>query len=100
LVYDGEINRNRRSVYCGDLIDKYDGRYPIWVFIEVISFGRLVSFYDFCANRFSDMSMKNNFYRLLTCKEIRNASAHSNCILNDLKVRTGVMVLTLKLPKY
>ncbi len=89
LVYDGEINRNRRSVYCGDLIDKYDGSYPIWVFIEVISFGRLVSFYDFCANRFSDMSMKNNFYRLLTCKEIRNASAHSNCILNDLKARTA-----------
>ena len=33
--------------------------------------------------------MKNNFYRLLTCKEIRNASAHSNCILNDLKARTA-----------
>jgi len=25
----------------------------------------------------------------LTCKEIRNASAHSNCILNDLKARTA-----------
>ena len=33
--------------------------------------------------------MKNNFYILLTCKEIRNASAHSNCILNDLKARTA-----------
>lgn len=33
--------------------------------------------------------MKDNFYRLLTCKEIRNASAHSNCILNDLKARTA-----------
>lgn len=32
--------------------------------------------------------MKNTFYRLLTCKEIRNASAHSNCILNDLKAET------------
>ena len=25
----------------------------------------------------------------MTCKEIRNASAHSNCILNDLKARTA-----------
>ena len=37
----------------------------------------------------ADKEMKNNFYRLLTCKEIRNASAHSNCILNDLKARTA-----------
>lgn len=33
--------------------------------------------------------MKNTFYRLLTCKEIRNASAHSNCILNNLKAKTA-----------
>ena len=38
---------------------------------------------------FADKEMKNNFYRLLTCKEIRNASAHSNCILNDIKARTA-----------
>ena len=39
-------------------------------------------------DRFADKEMKNNFYRLLTCKEIRNAAAYSNCILNDLKERT------------
>ena len=88
-IYDGEIDRNRGNVYCGDIIDKYDGAFPIWAFLEVIPFGRLISFYSFCANRFADKNMKNNFYRLLTCKEIRNASAHSNCILNDLKARTA-----------
>lgn len=36
-------------------------------------------------NEESAKEMKNNFYRLLTCRELRNASAHSNCILNDLK---------------
>jgi len=71
-------------------VDKYDGAYPIWAFIEIIPFGRLVDFYGFCANRFADKEMKNNFYRLLTCKEIRNASAHSNCILNNLKAKTIV----------
>ncbi|WP_026664630.1 Abi family protein [Butyrivibrio sp. FC2001] len=75
--------------HCGDIIVKYDGAYPIWAFLEVIPFGRLVSFYGFCADRFADKNMKNNYYRLLTCKEIRNASAHSNCILNDLKARTA-----------
>ena len=89
-ICDGEINRNKGNIYCGDIVDKYFGAYPIWAFVEIIPFGRLVSFYDFCADRFSDRDMKDNYYRLLTCKEIRNASAHSNCILNDLKAGTAV----------
>lgn len=88
-ICDGEINRNKGNIYCGDIVSKYDGAYPIWAFIEIIPFGRLVSFYGFCANRFDDRDMKDNFFRLLTCKEIRNASAHSNCILNNLKARTA-----------
>jgi len=88
-ILDGEINRNINNIYCGDIINKYNSKYPIWAFIEIISFGRLVSFYDFCSKRFADKGMKDDYYRLLTCKEIRNASAHSNCILNDLKSRTS-----------
>lgn len=87
-ICDGEMNRNKGNIYCGDIVNKYDGAYPIWAFIEIVPFGRLVSFYGFCADRFDNSDMKDNFYRLLTCKEIRNASAHSNCILNDLKVKT------------
>lgn len=79
-----EIGRNKGNVYCGAIVEKYENNYPIWAFVEIISFGRLVSFYRFCADRFQDKKMQNNYYRLLTCKEIRNASAHNNCILNDL----------------
>ena len=88
LIFESEINRNKGNIYCGDIIDKYDGEYPIWAFVEIVPFGRLVAFYGFCAERFADKDMKNNFFRLLTCKEIRNASAHSNCILNNLKANT------------
>ena len=49
--------------------------------------------------------MKDNYFRLLTCKEIRNASAHSNCILNDLstgtivhKTNTSVTQALMKIP--
>lgn len=80
-----EINRNKSSVYCGDLLAKYPENFPLWVFLELISFGRLVSFYGFCANRFQDKKMKNRYFMLKTCKDIRNAAAHSNCIINDLK---------------
>lgn len=88
-MFDGEINRNKGNIYCGDIIKKYSGDYPVWALIEIIPFGRLVSFYGFCAERFQDKDMKNDYYRLLTCKEIRNASAHSNCILNDLRSGTA-----------
>ena len=88
-IFDSEINRNKGNIYCGDIIAKYEGAFPVWAFIEIVSFGRLVAFYGFCADRFSDKSMKDTFYRLLTCKEIRNASAHSNCILNNLKAKTA-----------
>lgn len=88
-IFDSEINRNKGNIYCGDIIAKYEGAFPIWAFIEIVPFGRLVAFYGFCADRFSDKSMKDTFYRLLTCKEIRNASAHSNCILNNLKAKTA-----------
>ena len=88
-IFDSEINRNKGNIYCGDIIAKYEGAFPVWAFIEIVPFGRLVAFYGFCADRFSDKSMKDTFYRLLTCKETRNASAHSNCILNNLKAKTA-----------
>ncbi len=87
-ILDGEINRNKNNIYCGDIVAKYNGRYPIWAFIELIPFGRLISLYGFCADRFADKIMKRSFYLLLDCRQIRNAAAHSNCILNDLKPHT------------
>ena len=89
-LLEGELKRNKKNIYCGELARKYDGHYPIWAFVETIPFGRLISFYKFCAERFDNKVMKNNYFRLLTCKEIRNASAHSNCILNDLKAGTAM----------
>lgn len=84
-IYDNEISRMNRNIYCGDLLRKYSSSLPVWVMFEVIPLGRLVSFYEFCANRFADKNMIYTYYQLLVCKEIRNASAHSSCILNDLR---------------
>ena len=81
---ESEIERNVNSIYCGAIIDKYKEAYPIWAFIEIVPFGQLLSFYRFCADRYKDKKMQNTWYQLMACKEIRNASAHSNCVLNDL----------------
>ena len=89
-IYDGEIERCRRSIYCSGIIEKYDDAYPVWAFVEIITLGRFVDFYGFCARRFADRDMKKDYFNLLTCKKLRNASAHSNCIFNDLKAKTTV----------
>ena len=88
-ILETEINRNINNVYCGPIISKYVNDYPIWAFLEIIPFGRLVSFYKFCADRFSNKPMLDNYYLLLTCKEIRNACAHNSCILNELSTNTS-----------
>lgn len=89
IKFFSEINRNKRSIYCRDIIEKYEGNYPVWAFIEIVSFGELVGFYHYCAKRYSDKEMVDDYYRLLTCKKIRNGAAHSNSILNDLRPHTA-----------
>lgn len=52
-----EINRNKDNLYCGHIVDKYNGHYPVWAFLEIVPFGRLVGFYKFCGERFENRTM-------------------------------------------
>lgn len=85
---ESEISRNKKSPYCRAIISKYDGSYPIWAFVEIIPFGRLLSLYLFCADRFDDKSLRDQHYLLLGVVQLRNAVAHNNCIINDLSPNT------------
>lgn len=84
-----ELDRNKTGTYCGDLVTKYDGEYPIWVFVEIIPFGRFTKFYRFVANKLQDKKMMDESYLLMDVRELRNACAHNNCIINDLKAFTS-----------
>lgn len=83
-ILDDELRRSRQNVYCGDMAAKYAERPPVWVFLELISFGKILSFYKFVADKLGDSEMRELFYCLLDCKSLRNAAAHNSCILNDL----------------
>ena len=87
--FEKELNKNKTGTYCGDLVTKYDGEYPIWVFVEIIPFGRLIKFYRFVANKLQDRKMMDESYMLMDVRELRNACAHNNCIINDLKAYTS-----------
>lgn len=84
-VVKREIQHGESSPYVAGIIRKYpDHNYPVWAFLELITFGRFVNFYKFCAIRFSNKTMLDRFYLLQCVKRLRNACAHNNCILNEL----------------
>ncbi len=98
-----ELSRNAKSPYCAEVYEKYKTHLPVWVFVEIISFGSFISFYLFCAQRWHQTletiadsplsqeikSMPDEGYLFLSIKTIRNAAAHNNCILNDLKEKSS-----------
>lgn len=86
---ENELNKNIKGTYCGELLDKYKSEYPIWVFLEIIPFGRFIKFYMFIANEIQDKTMIDEAYLLKNVRELRNACAHNNCILNNLKAGTS-----------
>lgn len=122
---ESELKRNSISPYCRQAYFKYQNDLPIWVFIEIISFGSFISFYKFCVERllnrekskFNELKsknrlnkihasddvnaiiirrriqelrkMKSNFYLFLSVKKLRNATAHNNCIINDLRSKSS-----------
>ena len=79
-----DLNRNRTNPYCGGIIKNYDGCYPVWAFVEIIPLGTLISFYGFCSNKLGRKDLNDEYYLLKTIKDLRNASAHSNCIIHDM----------------
>ncbi len=80
-----EIAKGESSPYVAGIFAKYpDFNFPVWVFLELVTFGTFIYFYKFCAERFKDKSMLDDFYLLQSVKCLRNACAHNNCILNDM----------------
>ena len=77
-----KIHRHNSSDYCKDLIDKYYPFFPVWVFVVLISFGDLAYLCDFYDKLYSDPIVNNKFMN--TVRDLRNASAHSNCLINKL----------------
>lgn len=55
---------------------------PIWVLLEVLTFGDFIHFYDFYKKRTNKESKRNI---LNSVKDLRNACAHNNCLLADLR---------------
>lgn len=76
------IQRQKSGEYCKDLIEKYYPYFPAWVFVEVISFGSLLYFYEDYNGKHGERIVDNDLMNIV--RDLRNASAHSNCLLNKI----------------
>ena len=85
-----ELDRNRNNPYCGGIIKNYENEMPVWAFIEIITFGEFIHFYKHCADMLDIKEMKEDFYHFMAIKELRNAVAHNNCIINELYEKNAI----------
>lgn len=93
-----DIMRKSTSAYCGDMIKHYfnysydNGTYefdcPVWAFLEVISFGTFIDFYTYYYNN-KPQSNRSHISCFPYVRSLRNACAHNNCILHDLRSSTN-----------
>lgn len=89
IILETELNNKMNSTYVGDIISHYSRKFPAWSFIEIISFGDYLRFYKFCANRWNNKNMIDDYFLMKDVKELRNAAAHNNCIINDITIKNS-----------
>ena len=76
-----------KSHYNEDIVEKYKNDYAIWNFMEIMSFGELIELYKCYFSIYEEK--KEKLYDYLFCaKHLRNACAHNNCILNNVRKMT------------
>lgn len=79
-----ELKQRRNDPYAGAVVRKYQGDMPVWAFCEVVSFGTFTDLLRFCAARWDDKKLRRDHYQYKDTRQVRNASAHGACILNDI----------------
>jgi len=97
-----EIYKKRNSTYVGNIIYKYfeftistseDEKEiqdhvvidcPIWAFVEIISFGSFLKLYQYYYKQNGEDNQPIANCLLNAVKDLRNACAHNNCIINNL----------------
>lgn len=67
------------------LMEKYFPNIPIWVFLEVCTFGTFTRLLTFYYNKYPTPRSKSLLNLVYSVRYLRNACAHNNCLLNSLR---------------
>lgn len=83
-LFDSVLLQFRHNKYEHDMYNRHHSNMPIWVLMEIISFGMLSRFVEFYYREIRFKRIKPFNDQLKFCKNIRNACAHSNPLLVNL----------------
>lgn len=88
-VHDSIIKKVSNDYYKR-IFSKYDvdkdkklENIPVWEFLEIITFGELINFFDFFTNTYN-LNDKKYIFILREINKLRNAVAHNSCVLSEL----------------
>lgn len=75
--------------YTKSLVEKNEGHFAYWNFIEVLTLGDFLRFYKFYISRRYIKKVpadyKNKIHLFDSLRRLRNACAHNNCLMNNLR---------------
>ena len=84
------IRKKVSNSYYQKIFSKYDldknkkiENIPIWEFLEIITFGELINFFEFYTKKYKLEDSKYIFI-LREINKLRNAVAHNSCVLSEL----------------
>lgn len=84
------IRKKVSNEYYQKIFSKYDlnkdtkiENIPIWEFLEIITFGELINFFDFFT-KYYILDDNKYIFILREVNKLRNAVAHNSCVLCDL----------------
>lgn len=91
------IYKKLNSSYSREILNKYfdfdNERFkniPLWEFLEIITFGELIDFYDYFIKKYNITQKFEYIFILKEIVKLRNAVAHNNCILSDLSIKDNL----------
>lgn len=95
------------SEYYHKIFSKYDidkdkklENIPVWEFLEIITFGELVNFYELFAKKYELKNEIKNVFILRETVKLRNAVAHNTCVLCDLDKKDNDFAPDYKIVNY
>ena len=105
-VHNG-ILKKVGSEYYHKVFSKYDidkdtklENIPVWEFLEIITLGDLVNFYEFFAKEYKLKNEIKNVFILREIVKLRNAVAHNSCVLCDLDKKDNNFTPDFKIVNY
>ena len=89
-LYPNLQEKTRRKMsesYCRKLYFHNESNLPLWVLLEILSFGDLIKFYKFYYAHYNKRTPAIDPRILENVRNIRNAAAHSNCLIHDINYK-------------